>query len=50
MKIMDSDLPENTGDDEIIENVTKGINGANKGIKERKISTKKAKVLIDDQV
>lgn len=50
LKIMDSDLPENTGDDEIIENVTKGINGANKGIKERKISTKKAKVLIDDQV
>lgn len=48
LKIMDSDSPENSDDDEIIEKVTKGINGGNKGIVERKISTKKAKVLFDD--
>lgn len=47
---MDSDLPGNTDDDEKIEAVTKGINGADKGIRERKISTKKAKGLIDDRV
>jgi predicted chitinase len=49
LKTMDSDLPGNTDDDEKIEAVTKGINGADKGIRERKISTKKAKELIDDQ-
>lgn len=50
LKTMDSGLSGNTDDDEKIEAVTKGINGADKGIRERKISTKKAKGLIDDQV
>ncbi len=50
LKVMDEDKFGKTDDDSIILKVTKGINGADKGIAERKIATKKAKEVIDDEV
>jgi predicted chitinase len=50
LKIMDEDKFGKSDDDSIILKVTKGINGADKGIAERKKSTKKAKEVIDDDV
>lgn len=50
LKIMDEDKIGKSDDDSIILKVTKNINGADKGIAERKIATKKAKEMIDDEV
>lgn len=50
LKIMDEDKIGKSDDDSIILKVTKDINGADKGIAERKIATKKAKEMIDDEV
>ncbi|MNG62921.1 hypothetical protein D3C79_211320 [compost metagenome] len=50
LKVMDEDKFGKTDDDSIILKVTKGINGADKGIAERKIATKKAKEVIDDEI
>ncbi len=50
LKVMDEDKFGKPDDDSIILKVTKGINGADKGIAERKIATKKAKEVIDDEV
>lgn len=50
LKIMDEDKIGKSDDDNIILKVTKNINGADKGIAERKIATKKAKEMIDDEV
>ncbi|MFP1761082.1 hypothetical protein [Lonsdalea quercina] len=50
LKIMDEDKFGKSDDDSIILKITKGINGADKGIAERKITTKKAKEVIDDEV
>lgn len=50
LKIMDEDKFGKSDDDSIILKVTKGINGADKGIAERKKATKKAKEVIDDDV
>lgn len=50
LKIMDEDKFGKSDDDSIILSITKGINGADKGIAERKIATKKAKEVIDDEV
>ncbi|STQ44427.1 Predicted chitinase [Ewingella americana] len=50
LKIMDEDSSEVSDDNNIIERVTKRINGGDKGIAERKIATKKAKEVIDDQI
>lgn len=50
LKIMDEDKIGESDDDSIILKVTKNINGADKGIAERKIATKKAKEMIDDEV
>ncbi|MFG6078980.1 M23 family peptidase, partial [Erwinia sp. OPT-41] len=50
LKIMDEDKFGKSGDDSIILKVTKSINGADKGIAERKKATKKAKEVIDDDV
>ncbi|WP_347230822.1 hypothetical protein [Klebsiella pneumoniae] len=48
--LMDEDKIGKSDDDSIILKVTKNINGADKGIAERKIATKKAKEMIDDEV
>ncbi|MEN4561385.1 M23 family metallopeptidase [Pantoea agglomerans] len=50
LKNMDGDKFGKSDDDSVILKVTKGINGADKGIAERKKSTKKAKEVIDDDV
>ncbi len=50
LKTMDGEKFGKSDDDSIILKVTKGINGADKGIAERKKSTKKAKEMIDDDV
>ncbi|HFL7578452.1 TPA: M23 family peptidase, partial [Klebsiella pneumoniae] len=50
LKIMDEDKIGKSDDDSIILKVTKNINGADKGIAERKIATKKSKEMIDDEV
>lgn len=50
LKLMDGDKFGKSDDDSIILSVTKGINGADKGIAQRKIATKKAKELIDDEI
>ena len=50
LKIMDEEQFGKADDDSIILKVTKCINGADKGIAERKIATKKAKEVIDDEV
>ncbi|WP_249275870.1 hypothetical protein [Klebsiella pneumoniae] len=50
LKIMDEDKIGKSDDDSIILKVTKNINGADKGIAERKIAAKKAKEMIDDEV
>ncbi|QCR36852.1 M23 family metallopeptidase [Nissabacter sp. SGAir0207] len=50
LKVMDEDKFGKSDDDNIILKVTKGINGADKGIAERKVATKKAKEVIDDEV
>ncbi len=50
LKIMDEDKIGKSDDDSIILKVTKNIKGADKGIAERKIATKKAKEMIDDEV
>ena len=50
LKIMDEDKIGKSDDDSIILKVTKNINGADKGIAEMKIATKKAKDMIDDEV
>lgn len=50
LKIMDEDKIGKSDDDSIILKVTKNINGADKGIAERKMATKKAKEMIDDEV
>ncbi|WP_228261312.1 hypothetical protein [Klebsiella pneumoniae] len=47
---MDEDKIGKSDDDSIILKVTKNINGADKGIAERKIAAKKAKEMIDDEV
>ncbi|HBC7436379.1 TPA: M23 family peptidase, partial [Enterobacter bugandensis] len=50
LKIMDEDKFGKSDDDSIISSVTKGINGADKGIEKRKVATKKAKEVIDDEI
>ena len=50
VRIIDGDENGKADDNQIIENVTSAINGANKGLAERKIFTKKAKEVIGDDV
>lgn len=50
LKLMDGDKFGKSDDDSTILSVTKGINGADKGIAQRKITTKKAKEVIDDEI
>ncbi|HHA1341314.1 hypothetical protein UXQ05_16070 [Enterobacter bugandensis] len=50
MKIMDGDKNGKGDDDQVIENFTSAINGADKGLAERKLFTKRAKEVIGDDV
>jgi len=50
VKIMDGDKNGKADDYQVIENVTSAINGADKGLSERKIFTKRAKEVIGDDV
>lgn len=50
VKIMDGDKNGKADDDQVIKNVTSAINGADKGLAERKIFTKRAKEVIGDDV
>lgn len=50
VKIMDGDKNGKADDDQVIENVTSAINGADKGLAERKLFTKRAKEVIGDDV
>lgn len=50
MKVMDGDKSGKADDDQIIENVISAIIGADKDLAERKIFTKRAKVVIGDDV